>query len=504
MIRSLAALASCVAAAPLLLLAQAPPVSVEAADVQVQLGDLLVAEGRYGEAANAYRRALLSDGAGSRAGIGLVITHLRRGSFPDAHRDASALRARYPELPDVAAAHGDALWALGRFEDAEAAYEAALRTDPRQARARHGRARGLAARSRLEEAAHEAEDSLRLNPRDADVHYTLGTIHARSHRFDAAALAFRNYVNLLPNRDTSEKAAWARADIRFLDSFRGKTPVEIEEGDPHRVWRVPIEIERDKALVRARVNGGPEQEFILDTGAEQTVISRDLARRRGVAPITYVQTAGVGEVGMRGLQVGRLDTLEVGRLKVRHVPCLIKNPPLGGLPGREPESFSPLALGLSMRVDYARRELLMSRRLPADPRATELPLRMHRLAMVMGSVNNLRAAFIVDTGGEVISISQSTAGAIEPSPAFRRIPLKVYGTSGWDKDAFLMPGVDLAFSSIRLERTPVVVLNLNAPSALLGLQLGGIVGHRFLSKYALAIDLERSVVGLAPSLIPHP
>ena len=60
-----------------------------------------------------------------------------------------------------------------------------------------------------------------------------------------------------------------------------------------------------------------------------------------------------------------------------------------------------------------------------------------------------------------------------------------------------MPGVDLAFSSIRLERTPVVVLNLAAPSALLGLQLGGIVGHRFLSKYTLAIDLERSVVGLS-------
>jgi hypothetical protein len=42
----------------------------------------------------------------------------------------------------------------------------------------------------------------------------------------------------------------------------------------------------------------------------------------------------------------------------------------------------------------------------------------------------------------------------------------------------------------------VVVLNLRAPSALLGFQLGGIVGHRFLSKYRVTIDLERSVVGL--------
>src|SRR6185503_4147923 len=99
------------------------------------------------------------------------------------------------------------------------------------------------------------------------------------------------------------------------------------------------------------------------------------------------QSAGVGDVGMRGLQVGRIDSLEVGALKVRNVPCLIKNPPLTGLPSREPESFSPLALGLSMRVDYARRELTMTRRLGQDRYEAELPLRMHRLAMVGGRVN---------------------------------------------------------------------------------------------------------------------
>ena len=77
-----------------------------------------------------------------------------------------------------------------------------------------------------------------------------------------------------------------------------------------------------------------------------------------------------------------------------------------------------------------------------------------------------------------------------------RIPLKVYGTSGWDKDAFLMPNVDLEFNSIRFSKIPVVVLNLRAPSALLGFQLGGIVGHKFLSKHRVSIDLVRSVVGL--------
>ena len=111
-------------------------------------------------------------------------------------------------------------------------------------------------------------------------------------------------------------------------------------------------------------------------------------------------------------------------------------------------------------------------------------------------MNGQPATFVVDTGGEVISISQATAGQMAVPGTFRRIPLKVYGTSGWDKDAFLMPNVDLEFNSIRFSKIPVVVLNLRAPSALLGFQLGGIVGHKFLSKYRVSIDLERSVVGL--------
>ena len=102
----------------------------------------------------------------------------------------------------------------------------------------------------------------------------------------------------------------------------------------------------------------------------------------------------------------------------------------------------------------------------------------------------------MDTGGEAISISQSTAGQVAVPGSFRKIPLKVYGTSGWDKDAFLMPNVDLEFNSIRFSKIPVVVLNLRAPSALLGYELGGIVGHKFLSKYRVSIDLDRSVVGL--------
>ena len=49
--------------------------------------------------------------------------------------------------------------------------------------------------------------------------------------------------------------------------------------------------------------------------------------------------------------------LEIGTLKLSNVPALIKAPALRGIPKRETESFSPLALGLSMTIDYATHKL---------------------------------------------------------------------------------------------------------------------------------------------------
>ncbi len=256
----------------------------------------------------------------------------------------------------------------------------------------------------------------------------------------------------------------------------------------------------DKVIVKARVNGGRPQDFVLDTGSELTTISRQTASSAVVRPITYTLSAGVGEVGLRGLQLGRLDTLEIGTLKVSNVPALIKAPALRGIPKRETESFSPLGLGLSMTIDYATHKLSLGRKLPEEPAEFTLPMRHHRLSMVRGLLNDKRPTyFVVDTGGEVISISTATAEELDHDMP-RKIALRVYGTSGWDRDAFLMPGVNLRFNQINYNNFAVVVLNLQAPSVLLGFQVGGIVGHKFLSPYRVTLDMERSQLRMSKAV----
>jgi hypothetical protein len=318
-------------------------------------------------------------------------------------------------------------------------------------------------------------------------------------RYEQAAAAYTNFVNLLPNKDRSEKAAWSRSQIRFLKSFGEREPIAIDDASASQIHTVDFKLIDDKVIVKAKVNGGRPQDFVLDTGSEMTTVSRQTAAASSVRPITYTLSAGVGEVGLRGLQLGRLDTFENGTLKLENVPTQIKAPPLRGIPKRETESFSPLALGLSLTIDYGAKKLSIARSLPAERSEFQLPMRHHRLSMVRGLINQTRPTyFVVDTGGEVISISTATADALNQTLA-RKIGLRVYGTSGWDRDAFLMPGVNLRFNNIAYDNFSVVVLNLQAPSVLLGFQVGGIVGHKFLSPYRVSLDLDRAELRMSKS-----
>jgi tetratricopeptide (TPR) repeat protein len=492
-----AALLTCFAASSFIIRADDTPQS-QSAEIQIRLGQEFLAEGRYLDALEAYQKALVIVGADDvkAARAGVIQSALRVAEFDLARVEAEKLVAASPTNPETLALHADALWASGLFDEAESRYRDALAKAPELARGHHGLARALAARSRLDEAMTEAQVALRLSPRDLEIHHTVGSIYERMHKYEEAAGAFSNYVNLLPNKDHSEKADWSRSEIKFLRSFGQRVPFDMDPGSDDQLYTIDFRLVSEKIVVRAKVNDGSFQDFVVDTGAENTVLSRPTAQRLGVTPVTYTLSAGVGDVGLRGLQLARINTLELGPLKLRNVPCMIKDPPLRDLPTRESESLSPLSLGFSMIIDYKLRKITFGRHLPEEPSSLQLPMRLHRLATVRGLVADHAANFVVDTGGEVISISRATAVAIGKHEPERKIALKVYGSSGWDKDAFLLPGINLSFDTIHYTNFPVVVLNLNTPSALLGFQLGGIVGHKFLSKYRVGIDLEHSVLRL--------
>ena len=466
-------------------------------EARLQLADLLRGDQRYWESIPAYDQA--KPGASSeqliRVSSGLLQSLLQIAEFTEAHREALLLRSLAPTDPSALALVGDALWASGLFDEAEAVYRDVLALDAGSAGGRHGLAQSLATRQAYDDALDWIQAALAIAPDTPAFHHTLGFIYQRMHRFRDAADAYERYVGLLSASTNTEKADWARAEVQFLRSFGDRQAVQLTE--PGRVHTIPFRIEREKVIVRGRVNGRSAVDFVLDTGAEQTVLSEPVARELGVQPVANTLSAGVGEIGLRGLQAARLESLQIGSFEVTNLPAIIKSPPLGGLPTPESEGFSPIALGLSVIIDYGQQQLIIAEQLPDDePADVVLPLRHHRLAVVRGVVNGEHPrSFVVDTGGQVISISRGTANLLAPLTV-RRVPIKVYGTSGWDDDAYLRPGTDLAFDQLLYRNYSVVVLNLHRPSALLGFQIGGIVGHSFLSDYRVTLDLGRSVMKL--------
>jgi tetratricopeptide (TPR) repeat protein len=468
----------------------------------LQAGDVLMAGSHYGDALRVYRRARETDDVGVRvrAGAGAVRSLLRLGLFREGAREGAEVAARDPSSAPAIAVHGDALWAFGLFPEAEARYTAALALDPEDPGGLHGRGRAEAARLQFDPALADVTRAISLDPLEPSYQYSLAMIYEQTRQFGKASEALAKYVELLPKRDDSDLVKWARTQSRYLSTFRNKVPLEIVS--KNETYSMPFHIENGRVLVNGRVNGGPMIEFAVDTGADQAVLTTEVASRNHVQPFAALQSAGIGDLGIgyRSLQIARMDDLEIGSLHVRNVPCLIKDPPLKGLPGREGEGFSPLVFGLSMKIDYKRQILTMARELSAEPAEIRLPLWMQRLAVVQGTINNSSpAAFVVDTGGEGMSLSRSVASLLPVDPDVRRVPVRVYGTSGWDNSAYLLPFTNIDFArGATFSQASLVVLNLDAPSALLGFNIGGIVGHQFLGKYTVTIDLPRHEMRLQP------
>ena len=455
---------------------------------------------RYRDAVLAYRSAKQTTDSvlHVRATVGEIRALHRIAAYIDARVSGAAVAAAHPTDATALAIYGDSLWGSGLFLEAEAQYAGALAVDPQNARARHGRGRSLAAQGRFRDALEDLAYATGTEPGEAAYWCTLANAYEGQGRYTEAADALVRYVALLPKNVDDPIALAARAQERFLRSFKSRTPFDGIEASA--VYVVPFRMVNGHVVVKGRINGQAAVDLIVDTGAERVALTPGMARRAGIATEGRLETAGVGELarGFRSMETGRIDQLEIGSLRVRHVPCLVKNPALPLMPTPEGEVFSPLALGLSIRIDYRGGTLTMARRLPERAFDVTMPMRMTRLAVVRGVINGSSpAGFVIDTGGIATSVNSSVASRVTPTQDGRRVPVRVYGMAGWDQGAFLMPFVDIDFGrGIGVERSSVVVLNLDAPSALLGFQLGGIIGHQFLSRFNVSIDLQRSQMGL--------
>ena len=285
---------------------------------------------------------------------------------------------------------------------------------PRSTPGRRGRTaawRGAWRRqSRLDEAIDEAQAAVALAPRDLGNPPHARHVYERMHRYDGrGARVLNNAATCCRTRTPARRPSGPLAD-RFLRLVREQDAV-CRSGSPagdaaaHRSgsrWCTT------RSSCRPRVNG-PDSRTSSSTRARRRRSSRgarrsDWRRRRSYhAQRRRRRDRPARPAGRRGS-----NSLELGTLKLRQRAVPHQEPAAADLPTQgDGEPVAARAGALDEHRLQARTSSRSGRTCPRSRRTSSCRCGVHRLATVRGLVaTRAPANFVVDTGGEVISISR--------------------------------------------------------------------------------------------------
>ncbi|HUI06482.1 MAG TPA: tetratricopeptide repeat protein [Verrucomicrobiae bacterium] len=178
----------------------------EFAPAHVQLGGILVREGRVMEGIGYLEQALRIKPDYAEAHYNLGVALAQTGRIEDAigHYE-QALRID----PDYAEAHNDlgvVLAQTGRIDDAIGHYEQALRIDPDYAKAHNNLGVALVQVGRVQEAIGHYEQALRIDPDYARAHNNLGNALVQVGRVQEAIGHYERAVQLKPDFTAAQRA----------------------------------------------------------------------------------------------------------------------------------------------------------------------------------------------------------------------------------------------------------------------------------------------------------
>ena len=379
-----------------------------------------------------------------------------------------------------------------RFEEAERAF-----TD--EAAARPGDARPLAnsghlalMRNDLVLAEQRLSAAVGRSRRCREANTLLAEVSYRRDDFATAA----TYQEAADNHPVAAK----------LRSFAGRRPYDIE--GPEFV-RLPFVRTDPLPILTARLNGGAEARFLLDTGGAELILDEPFARATGI-PTFGGQRSYFGGGRSATVVQGAAESLTLGDLTIRNLPVHVMNigsiGPMLGEPGLAGIVGTCLLYRFLATIDYPGEALVLRRKVSlgapfAD--ASDVPFMMadDHFMLTEGCLNDGPIdLFFVDSGlaGGAFACPSSTlkaAGIVRGSTGVAEGKGGGGAMKVWQFDV-----AALSLGGARREGLHGIAGAF--PPQLeyeYGFRIGGLVSHGFLSAYAVTFDFERMILRLEPA-----
>lgn len=277
---------------------------------------------------------------------------------------------------------------------------------------------------------------------------------------------------------------------------------------------IPFDYSQHQIIIRCSINDGTEDNFLVDTGASETLIDRHIAARQYLAKQGEVEV--VSASGMVTVQTTTIARLKLGKLIANNVEARIvdlaqQSKHLGrhiaGIIGMN------LIGKFVLTIDYGKPALtfVAAGTLPANeraPSAVSVPLAVDQAPLVNAMLNGKEnITFLLDTGaaantlppsaaknlsGEGSTIGQTTEGEGLDGKPLKLAPLVVdtvkLGTLVAHKIAFTFPVGDASRSNTD-----------SSPAGFFQRSNSGILGNPFWQNFIVTINWKNKELLLAPN-----
>jgi tetratricopeptide (TPR) repeat protein len=454
-------------------------------------------QGKFTEAAAAYRSSSQKDPASFAARAGLVQSYLKADDVKAAEEASLQALTALPQSALIHAVRGDVYFRQGLLVEAANEYKAALKLDEKCARAWLGIGKmdaTTAHTTRAKEAFAKAHD---LDPHneDGDVLYRwavtlpypknveqLEHYIAEFHFDPDQERRNREYLDLV--KALAGRSVWVPA------KQVGHAEMKIEPiiPEPHRMAGYGI---------KASLNGKATAMLLLDTGASWATITKKLADKVGARKLSEQALEGTGGSASSASYLAWVDKFTIGDAEFHD--CIVHVSPQNDVAGADGLLGTEIFDHNLVTLDINGRHLVLDP-LPEPPRdlfpevqpyspqkigARQL-FQLGHLLLVPADVNHKALGFFVlDTGSNATALSLPMA---EKSANVRAGKMQVRGIGGASSDNAVAENAMLQFSGIPEKPQDLVTTDLHPLSKNLGIEVSGIIGFPSLSKIKVTID----------------